>query len=113
MVRLLKLVEEGDVVRVDVASPLQIEVLARALEHAEARALAAIHKRVVYVGVITYFKRHEQSFHFVPLKLPDSVALAFYLHVRWILEEGRRRSILKNGVNERNIAGVGLEHAIR
>ena len=56
MVRLLKLVEEGDVVRVDVASPLQIEVLARALEHAETRAFATIYKRIVYVGVVTYFK---------------------------------------------------------
>lgn len=113
MVRLLILVQSLDVIRSDIASPLDIKILVDTLYHVEASILACIDYSVVNMSRVRDFERHEKVVDLLAIVFPNAVCCSLQMHIAWIREESRRRSIIENGLEEIDFFGMWLKHAVR
>lgn len=113
MVRLLVLVKALDVVAGDVARPLEVEVDIVAFDHIEASVFTRVHDGIVDVGRVRDFERHEQVLDLITIVLADTVSSPIEVHVARVREEGRRGPIRENRLEEVDVLGVWLKHAVR
>ena len=113
VIRLLILVQSLDVIRRDIASPLYIEILVDTLYHVKPCILARIDHSVVNMGRVSDFERHEKVVDLLAIILANAVCCSFQMHIAWIREESRGRSIIENGLEEINFLSMWLKHAVR
>ena len=96
MVCLLILVQHLNVVGVNVASPLHVEVLIVAFDHIKTSVFARVHHSIVNVRRILNFKRHEEVVDLIAIILANTISCPLEMHIARVWEKCGRWSVIED-----------------
>lgn len=85
-----------DVLRTNVARPLNVEVRVARFDHYKSSMFARVYYRVINVRVVRNTERHKEKLDFFFGIYADSITLPLEVDVVGVVEEGRGRSTLED-----------------
>lgn len=103
----------SDVLRGDVAGPLQVKVDVWLLNHRKTSVFASVNHRVVDVRCIPNFEGHKQVLNVLPVVSPHSIAHPVYFYIAWIREERSWWPTFVNTLKKVHVFVVGFKHTVR
>lgn len=112
MVGLLILIQMSDVLRGDIAGPLQVKVDVWLLNHRKTSVFATVHHRVVDVRCVPYFEGHKQVLNVLPVVSPDSITHPVNFYIAWVREERSWWSTFVDALKKVHVFVVRFKHTV-